>query len=148
MLHLAVDKEFTYLNYLSVLSAIKVADVKIWVKEKPENNKYWDIVTKIRFIEFDTVDPIYGITASYKDQIGRLDIIYLGKLNENYVSEALVDHKGMYEVDGEFETKDMCLISIKRPELITPEYIKDSNTTLANLIKTIILERNWNVSLL
>lgn len=146
MLHLAVNNKFGYLDYLSIISAVRIADVKVWIVEEP-TSPYWNIIKKNKFITFENIDPKYGIIANSTDQIGRTDIIYIGKLTDKYADEGIMDHSKMYEVDGEFETKDMCLIRIYKRELITPEYIKDSNTAIANLIKRVILERVWNVTL-
>ena len=143
MLHLAVNKEFTYLNYLAVMSAIRIDSVTVWIKEEP-SNEYWDIVRKVRTIEFKPIDPVTGITLSQHDYTGRIDIIYIGELTKSMVDEALVDHTGMYEDDGEFETKDMCLVRVYRPELITQEYAATSKSALAQLIRRVLIERVWN----
>lgn len=145
MLHLAIDsKEFTYLNYLAVMSANRFNDVTMWTKQEPVNNKYWELVKKAPHIEFTEIDPITGITLSQDDYTGRLDIIYIAEVTKNMVSEAMVDHEGMYEDDGEFKTKDMCLVRVFKPELITPEYVKDSKSAIAQLIRKALFKRVWN----
>lgn len=145
MLHLAVRKDFTYLNYLSVMSAIKGNEVTIWIVEEP-SNKYWDIVKKVKSITFKPVDPVTGaLTAKVEDKIGRTDIIYLGELNDNYVNDAKIDHTGLYEENGEFETKDMCLVKIFRPEMVTLEHIREDKTLLAKLVRRVLMERVWNI---
>ena len=144
MLHLAVKKDFTYLNYLSVMSAIKGNKVTMWIVEEP-TGRYWDLVKKVKSITFKNVDPVMGtLRAKFEDKIGRTDIIYLGELNDNYVTEAMVDHTGIYEENGEFEAKDMCLVRIFRPEVVTLEYITNNKTTLANLVQRVLMKRVWN----
>lgn len=139
MLHLAVNKEFTYLNYLSVMSAILRNKVTIWYENEPVD-KYWDLVKKMRSISFNNwALPI----VDSEDKVGGTDVIYLGELNDNYIHEALIDHKGLYEVGGEFDTKDMRSIRVLRPEVVTQDYIENSNTLLANLVKRVLLERVW-----
>lgn len=138
-MHLIVNKNFTYLNYLSVMSAILRNKVTIWYENEPVG-KYWDLVKKMRSVTFNnraltTVDP--------NDRVGWIDAIYLGELNDNYIHEALIDHKGLYKVGGEFDTKDMRLVRILRPDVVTRDYIENSNTLLANLVKRVLLERVW-----
>lgn len=147
MLHLAISKEFSYLNYLAVMSALRFNPLTVWIKEEPENNPYWEIIKKIKNITFKLVDPVTGITLDIDDFIGRLDIIYIAECNTQMVDEASIDHTKMYEVEGEFETNDMCLVRVYQADLITPEYISNSNTAIANLIKQILLERVWNVKI-
>jgi len=145
MLHLAVKKDFTYLNYLSVMSAIKGNKVTVWIVEEPKDNRYWDLVKKVKSITFKNVDPVTGaLKANVEDKIGRTDIIYLGELNDNYVNDAMVDHTGIYEENGEFENKDMCLVRVFKPEVVTLEYVTNNKTTLANLIQRVIMRRVWN----
>lgn len=145
MLHLAIDsKDFSYLNYLAVMSAMRFNDVTMWYRQHPEDNKYWDIVKKTT-IKFKEIDPVEGITLSQYDYTGRLDIIYISPVTKNMVSEAIVDHNGMYEDDGEFKAKDMCLVRVFKPELITPEYVKDSKSAIAQLIRKVLFKRVWNV---
>lgn len=144
-LHLSVDKEFTYLNYLSVMSAIRYNKVKMWVLEEPDN-KYWSIVKKVKSIEFVTTTKEKGITMSYynKDKIGRLDAIYLNELSENYSTQYMYEHENLYTPEGEFLEKDITIVKVDKPELITPEYIKDSDSVMAKLIRKVLLERVWN----
>lgn len=145
MLHLAVNKDFTYLNYLSVMSAIKGNEVTIWIVEEP-SNKYWDIVKKVKSITFKPIDPVTrALSVEVGDKIGKTDIIYLGELNDNYVYDDMIDHKGLYEENGEFETKDMCLVKIFRPEIVTLEHIRENKTLLANLVRRVLFERVWNI---
>lgn len=144
MLHLVVNNTFSYLNYLSVMSAIRISPVTIWVKEEP-SNKYWDIVKKVKSITFKEIDPVTGITLDIDDFTGRTNIIYIGKLNrDTYVEDASIKHDGLYEVGGEFEAKDMCLITIFKEDVLTPEYVKTSGTLLAELIKRVLLKRVWD----
>ena len=146
MLHLAIDsKEFTYLNYLAVMSAIKVADVTFWTRQTPENNKYWDIVKKVKSITWKEIDPQTGITIDQYDYTGRLDIIYFGGLTARMLDDAMIDHKDMYKVGGEFERKDICLVRVFKPELITHDYVKNSGTAIAELIQKALFERVWDV---
>ena len=148
MLHLSVDKEFTYLNYLSVMSAIRYNKVKMWVLEEP-SNRYWDIVRKVKSIEFVNTTKEKGITMSYanNDKTGRLDAIYLNELSDNYSNEYVYEHKNLYTPDGEFLEKDITIVKFDKPELITPEYIKDSDSVMAKLIRKVLLERVWNVKI-
>lgn len=129
------------------MSAIKGNKVKIWIIDEPDS-KYWDIVKKVKSITFVSPEKENGKVAmevKVKDKIGRTDIIYLGELNDNYVYDSMTDHKGLYEEDGEFETKDMCLVKVFRPEVVTLEYIKENKTLLAKLVRRVLLERVWNV---
>lgn len=144
MLHLAVDGQFTYLNYLSVMTAIIHNEVTIWIKSAPEG-KYWDLIKKMKMITFKDIDPVTGISLDVDDRTGRIDIIYMAPLTDSYVDHALIDHTNMYEIDGEFEINDMCLVRVFKPELITPEYVANSKTAIAELIKILLLERVWNV---
>lgn len=146
MLHLSVDKDFTYLNYLSVMSAVRGNKVKIWVLEEP-SNKYWDIVKRVKSIEFAETTKEKGITLSYanKDKTGRLDAIYLGELSDNYANEYMYEHENLYTPDGEFLEKDITIVKVDKPELITPEYVKNSDSVMAQLIRRVLLERVWNV---
>lgn len=143
MLHLVVNKDFTYLNYLSVMSAIKGNRVKIWVLEEP-SNKYWSIVKKVKSIEFQETTKEAGIKLETTDKTSRLDAIYLGELSDNYVSEYVMDHGDLFSPDGEFEDKSITIVKVRKPELITPEYVKGSNDTMAKLIRRLLLERVWN----
>ena len=143
MLHLGVNKEFTYLNYLSVMSAIRKNKVTMWITEEP-SNAYWDIVKKVKSITFKNVDPVTGMTLDVKDKVGRTDIIYLGELTDDYVNDAMVDHTGLYEENGEFKAKDMCLVKVFKPEIVTLEHIRDNKTLLAQLVHRVLLERVWN----
>jgi len=146
VLHLAVNENFTYLNYLSLMSAIRGNNIVLWHGEKEPDNKYWDLVKKVRSITFRKLDPIGGLTAHPEDKISRLDAIYLGELSKDYVKEYTVVHTGLYDPEqtGEFETKDMTIVKVTKPELITPEFIKSSGTLLAALIKRVLFERVWN----
>jgi hypothetical protein len=146
MLHLAVDKELSYLNYLAIMSAVRYNDLTVWIKQEP-SNAYWNIVKKHPSITFKEIDPVTGITLHYEDFTGKLDIIYIAECTKAMVNEYQIEHPKMYEVDGEFEAKDMCLVKVDKPELITPEYIETSNTALANLIKHVLLERVWNAKI-
>jgi len=146
MLHLIVTKEFTYLNYLSIMSAHRFNELTIWIKEEPDNNPYWDIIKKLN-VTFAPVDPKTGITLHYQDFTGRLDIIYMKSLTSRMVDDAMNDHENMYNVDGEFKINDMELVRIYKPELITKDYVENSNTAIANLIKHVLLERVWNAKI-
>lgn len=148
MLHLAIDsKEFTYLNYLAVMSAIRFNDVTFWTREVPEDNKYWNMIMKMRRITFREIDDKggTGITIDQEDFTGRLDIIYIAEMDKRMIDDAMIDHKDMYEDDGEFERKDILLVRVFRPELITPEYVAESKSGIAQLIRHILLERVWRV---
>ena len=147
MLHLIVNQEFTYLNYLSVMSALRFNEVTVWIKEEPTNNPYWEIIKKTPKLNFDNVDPVTGITLHYTDFTGRIDIIYISELTSQMVDDAQIDHEDMYNVDGEFKTNNMQLVKVFKPELITPEYVANSNTAIANLIKHVLLERIWNAKI-
>lgn len=126
------------------MSAIRGNKVTIWVVEEPVG-RYWDLVKKVKSITFKNVDPVTGaLTLKVEDKVGRIDIIYLGELNDDYVREALVDHTGIYVAGGEFETKDMCLVRVFRPEVVTLEYVTNNKTTLANLIQRVIFKRVWD----
>jgi hypothetical protein len=144
MLHLAVKKDFSYLNYLSVMSAIINNEVKIWVVEEPDN-KYWELVKKMKMIEFVETTPEKGISLSYEDKVGRLDAIYLGELSDNYTNEYVMEHENLYEPTGEFTEKDITIVKVTKPELITPEYVKTSDSVMAQLIRRVLLERVWYV---
>lgn len=147
MLHLAIDKEFSYLNYLAVMSALRFNPLTLWIKAEPENNPYWELIKKTNNITILPVDPKTGITLDIEDFIGRLDIIYISACTTEMVNDAMIDHTKMYEVDGEFETDNMCLVRVYQSDLITPEYVANSNTAIANLIKQVLLERVWNVKI-
>ena len=142
LLHLVVNKEFNYLNYLSVMSAVRGNKVKIWVIEEP-TTRYWDLVKKVKSIDFIETTKEAGINLKATDKTGRLDVIYLGKLTDRYVEDFATDHTGIYEENGEFEAKDMCLVHIKRPEVVTLDYIRENKTTLANLVHRVLLRRVW-----
>lgn len=146
MLHLSIDKEFSYLNYLSVMSAIRGNKVKMWVVGEPTDNKYWDIIKKVKSIEFVETTPEKGITLSYQngDKTGRLDAIYLGELSESYANEYMMDHGDLFTPEGEFEDKDITIVKVKKPELVTPDYVKYSEDTMAQLIRRVLLERVWD----
>ena len=146
MLHLIVTKEFTYLNYLSIMSAHRFNELTIWIKEEPENNPHWDIIKKLN-VTFAPVDAVTGITLHYQDFTGRLDIIYMKALTSRMVDDAMIDHEDMYNVDGEFKINDMELVRVYKPELITRDYVENSNTAIANLIKHVLLERVWNAKI-
>ena len=146
MLHLAIDsKEFTYLNYLAVMSAIRFNDVTMWTREIPKNNKYWKMIKKMKRIEFKEIHPVTGITVDQHDFTGSLDIIYMANMKPRMVNDAMIDHKGMYDDDGEFVIKDMILVKVRQPELITLDYVRDSKSGIAQLIRKILLERVWYV---
>lgn len=147
MLHLAISSDFTYLNYLAVMSALRFNPLTLWIKEEPINNPYWEIVKKNNNITFKPVDPKTGITLDIDDYVGRLDIIYISACTKQMVDDASIDHVNMYSEDGEFETDDMCLVRIYQTELITPDFVANSNTAIANLIKHVLLERVWNVKI-
>ena len=147
MLHLVVNKEFTYLNYISVMSAILGNKVKIWIVSEPKENKYWDLVKKVRSIEFEYTTVEKGISLSYAnaDKTGRLDAIYLGTLSESYANEYAIAHDGLYDPEetGEFEKKDMTIVKVTKPEVVTMEFVRDSGTLLSALIKRVLFERVW-----
>ena len=146
MLHLAVNKEFTYLNYLAVASAVRFGGgLSIWIKEEPVDNFYWNLIKKLPQPIFKEIDPVTGITLDQADFTGRLDILYIGTLHKGMVDEAMIDHKDMYNDDGEFEIKGMCLVRIYKPELITREYVETSKSAIAQLIRKVIVKRVWNV---
>jgi len=126
------------------MSAIRGNKVKLWIVDEEPSNVYWSIVRKVKSIEFVETTKERGIELEQVDKSGRLNTIYLGELNDNYVNDYGVDHKGLYEVNGEFETKDMCLVKISKPEVVTLDYIRDSGTLLSELVKRVLLERIWN----
>ena len=145
MLHLAINaKEFTYLNYLAVMSANRFNDVVMWYGEVPKNNPYWELVKKAPHIEFKEIDPVYGIVMSQNDQTGWLTMIYMTETSHRIVSDSMFEHEAMYEDDGKFEIKDMVAVDIKKPELITPEYVRDSKSGIAQLIRGVLLKRVWD----
>lgn len=128
------------------MSAIRGNKVKMWVVEEP-SNRYWDIVKKVRSIEFVETTPEKGITVSVSggDKVGRLDAIYLGELSDNYVNEYMMDHGDLYSPNGEFLEKDITIVKVTRPELINPDYVKAGYSTMAQLIQRVLLERVWNI---
>jgi len=146
MIHLAIDsKDFSYLNYLSVMSAVRFNDVTMWTRQEPEDNEYWRIVKNLtKNIEFREIDPVSGITVGLKEYTGRLDIIYMAEMTDRMFDDAFIDHTKMYEVDGEFEDSGIVLVRVYRPELITKEYVAESGTAIAELIKKVLFERVWN----
>lgn len=124
------------------MSAIRGNKVKIWIFEEPKENKYWDIVKKVKSIEFE--ETTKEIRLNYGDKTLRMDAICLGELRENYVQEYIMGHGDLYSPDGEFLEKDITVVKVTRPELITPDYIKAGYSTMAQLIKRVLLERVWN----
>ena len=147
MLHIAINNTFTYLNYLAVMSAVRFNQVTLWIKSEPDvDNFYWDIIKKNKSFEIKPVDPVTGITLDIDDFVGRTDIIYIAPCTKQMVDDASIDHTKMYEEDGEFESNDMCLITVKKPELIDLDFVK-GNSALANVIKHVLLERIWNVKI-
>lgn len=146
MLHLVIDSEFTYLNYLSVMSAVRFNPVTLWIKNAPENNPLWDIVKNNQSFNFDTVSPTTGITLDVDDFTGRTNIIYIAPVDKKMVDDAKLVHPTMYEDEGEFEEFNICLITVDKPELITKEFVS-GNSALANVIKHVLLERIWNVKI-
>ena len=146
MLHLVVNKDFSYLNYLSVMSAIIGNKVKLWVIEEPSNG-YWSIVKKVKLIEFQNTTTEIGVTLDYKDKTARMDAIYLGELSDNYVGDYMMDHGDLFTPDGEFLEKDITIVKVTKPELITPEYVRTSEDTIAKLIKRVLSERIWDAKI-
>lgn len=129
------------------MSANKFNDVVIWTRETPDGNPYWELVKKAPSITFNEIDPMTGITLSQHDQTGWLTMIYLSETSPQIVADSTIDHEDMYNDDGEFETKDMVAVDIKRPELITPEYVRDSNSAIAQLIRKVLFKRVWDVQI-
>lgn len=146
MLHLSVKEKFTYLNYLSVMSAILNNKVRIWIVGQEPTDRYWDIIKKVKSIEFVKTTPEEGITISYSggDKTGRIDAIYLGELGDNYVDEYSMEHENLYTKDGTFKRKDITIVKVIQPDLITTEYVKTSDSVIAQLIRRVLLERVWN----
>lgn len=155
-LHLTITKDFNYLNYISAMSAIKNYDVVFWILEEPDNG-WWSIVKKVSD-EKNLVPTTKekGITLSYRqgDRTGTLDIIWLGgELTDDYVTQANMVH-GLFEHKdvGEFEAKDIPLVRVHPTEdfsleQIDAEWVRTSDTLLAELIKTVLLERVWDVKI-
>ena len=144
MLHLSVRKEFTYLNYLAVMSAILGNKVTMWVVDEEPTGKYWDLVKKMKSIIFVETTVNKGIELSQYDKTGRLDAIYLGELSDDYINQYNIEHENLYTPDGEFAEKGITIVKVTQPELITPEWVKESDSTMAQLIRQVLLERVWN----
>lgn len=170
-LHLATNEKFNYLNYLSLMSAIRKNDVVFWYRSKPES-KWFKLVEKIPTIEFREMDPLTGITIDQVegDQTGRLDTIYLSEFEEGKsIDDYLIKHEELYDTGEEagFEKKDITLVKVHPPkdidienpnastsfsvimhggvfDFLTPEYIRESSTLLARLIRRVLLERVWD----
>lgn len=171
-LHLATNEKFNYLNYLSVMTAIRKNDVVFWYREKP-TSKWFKLIEKIPSIEFRKMDPLTGITIDQTqgDQTGRLDTIYLAEFQEGKsIDDYLIKHEELYDTGEEagFEEKDITLVRVYVPEevegienpqspqnfsvlmhsgafdFINPEYIRESDTLLARLVKRVLLERVWD----
>jgi hypothetical protein len=151
-LHLTITKDFSYLNYLSAMTAIKNYDVVLWVLEEPEDNKWWTVVRNT--IGEENLAPTTkekGITLNGEDKTGRLDIIYLGgELGSDYVRYAEMKHDLFApKEEGEFEAKDIPFVKVHTIEgfnldQIDVNWVRTSNTLLAELIQTVLLERVWN----
>ncbi len=153
-LHLTITKDFSYLNYLSAMTAMKNYDVVFWVLEEPEDNKWWTVVRNT--VGEENLVPTTkekGITLNGEDKTGRLDIIYLGgELGSDYAKYAEMKHDLFKSKDiGEFEAKDIPFVKVFPPnedwtdfDSINVDWIKHSDTLLAELVKTVLLERVWS----
>jgi hypothetical protein len=128
------------------MSAVRFNPVTLWIKVEPIDNPYWELIKNNSSFEIKPVDPVTGITLDLDDFIGKLDIIYIAPCTKQMVDDYALEHPQMYEVDGEFEAKDMCLIKVDKPELIDLEFV-NGNSALANVIKHVLLERVWNVKI-
>jgi len=126
------------------MSAARFNDVTMWTRQTPENNPYWEIIKNVKNIEFKEIDPVGGITVGLGEYTGRLDIIYMAEMEDRMFDDAFIDHTKMYEVDGEFEDSGIVLVRVFKPELITKEYVAESGTAIAELIKKVLFERVWN----
>lgn len=151
-LHLVATEDFSYLNYLSVMTAARSNNLVVWFLDEP-NNAWWDLVKGNRSIEFRQLEgEPPAIVLDPEDNTGRMDMLYLLKFDKDKIDDAFVKHGGLFlhKDEGEFEKKDMQLITVHLPEgekdhsFITPEWVKTSDTLLAELIQTICLKRIWN----
>ena len=150
-LHLVTNEKFNYMAYVAVMSAIRFNEVVFWYGVEPES-KYFDIIKKVKSIEFKKIDPVGGISLGRDDNTGRLDIVYLSEFVKDVSFEdAFIKNDVFVPEDiGEFEKKDITLVKVNVPEgqesldFINKEWVAESGTLLASLIKTVLLERVWN----
>lgn len=151
-LHLATRGDFSYLNYLSLMSAARFNKVCVWYYKDNEPNSFWwwraKAQKQIAFRELEET----GIILDVDDNTGRLDLIYLKEFTRDLIDQAAIVHTCIWEHKdvGEFDRKDIGLVKVFLPEsegnfsFITPVYIKESQSLFAELIRTVLLERVWN----
>lgn len=147
MLYLSTKKEFNYLNYLSAMSAVRFNEVIMCYVEEPES-EWWKLVKAHKSILLKQMFSGEALSIDPEDNVGLLILIYLRKFTQDSTDHAMLKHECLYENKdtGEFERDDLDVIRVHVPEgiYLTPQWVKDSDTVLSDLIKTVLLPRIWN----